>query len=106
MIFTSENFETEVTQSSVPVLVDVWADGCGPCRLLSPIIDELATANEGKVKVGKLNGFENTDIAVKLNVRSVPTVILFKGGVEQERMMGIKANAKAELQAMIDRFCE
>ena len=80
MKFTSENFETEVLKSEIPVLVDFYADWCGPCKLMAPIVEQLAAEYEGKLKVGKLDVDANTDIAMKYGVMSIPTLILFRKG--------------------------
>ena len=80
VILTKENFETEVLNSDIPVLVDFWASWCGPCMMLSPIIEELAEEFEGKVKVGKVNVDEQGELAMKYRVASIPTLLLFKGG--------------------------
>ncbi len=78
--FTSDNWQKEVEQSDVPVLVDFWAPWCGPCRLLAPTIDKVASQFAGKVKVGKLNVDDSPDVATKYGVVSIPRVFLFKGG--------------------------
>ncbi len=101
MTFTTENFESEVMQSDRPVLVDVWAPWCGPCKTMGPIVDELAAANEGKAKVGKLNCDENPEVAIKLEVRSIPAFFVFKNGELKETAVGVQS--KASLQAMIDK---
>ena len=77
---TTENWEKEVVQSPIPVLVDFWAVWCGPCRRLSPTIDKIADQFAGKVKVGKLNTDEVPDIAVKYGISAIPQILLFKGG--------------------------
>ena len=86
----SENFEKEVLNSEKPVLVDFFADWCGPCKMMAPIVEELATELDGKVKVGKINVDENSDIAVEYNVMSIPTLIVFKNGKEEKRLVGVR----------------
>ncbi len=86
--FTDENFEREVLQSDLPVMVDFWAPWCGPCQMAGPVIDELAEEYEGKVKIGKLNVDDNQQVAMKYGVMSIPTVILFKDGKEIGRKIG------------------
>ncbi|WP_437777661.1 thioredoxin [Sorangium sp. So ce315] len=87
--FTLENFESEVLQSPIPVLVDFTATWCGPCRQLAPLVEKLADAFQGKVKVGKLDIDAAPAIATKYGVRSVPTCILFKGGVNAKQQIGL-----------------
>ena len=87
---SSENFEKEVLKSEKPVLVDFYADWCGPCNAMAPVIEELATELDGKAKVGKINVDENSDIAVKYNVMSIPTLIIFKNGKEEKRLVGLR----------------
>lgn len=83
---TKENFEHEVLKSDIPVVVDFWATWCGPCKMLAPVIEELAA--EGNVKVGKINVDEEGELAVKFNVMSIPTVMLFKGGQPVKTTVG------------------
>ena len=97
--FTSENFDTEVLSSDSPVVVDFWAPWCGPCRQIAPIIDELAAEN-GDVKVGKLNVDEGQDIAMKYGISNIPTILLFKGGEVVERIQGV--TPKSKLQELIN----
>ena len=99
--FTDGNFESEVVQSGVPVLVDFWAEWCGPCRLMGPILDELAPAYAGKLKIGKLNVDENQNTPSNFGILNIPTMILFKGGREIERIIG--AMSKNDLQKKIDK---
>jgi thioredoxin 1 len=85
---TSENFDHEVLRSTEPVFVDFWASWCGPCRAVAPTIEKLASEYKGRVKFGKLNVDENPDLAMKYNVQSIPTLIIFKDGKEVSRLVG------------------
>ena len=86
--FNEKTFEQEVLGADIPVLVDFYADWCGPCKMMAPNIERLAQAYKGKIKVGKINVDENTSIAVKYGIMSIPTVILFKNGEEAARHVG------------------
>jgi thioredoxin 1 len=87
--FTDANFESEVLKSSVPVLVDFWAEWCMPCRMLTPTIDALATETAGKAKVGKVNVDHHQGVAVKYGIQSIPTVMLFKNGQMVKKWVGV-----------------
>ncbi len=101
MQFDDTNFESEVIQSTTPVLVDFWAEWCGPCQMLAPTIDELATDLAGKVKVGKLNVDLAPGVAARFGVQSIPTVILFQAGQSVERIVG--ARKKADYRNVISQ---
>jgi thioredoxin 1 len=100
LTLTSANWETEVEQSSTPVLVDFWAVWCGPCRMIAPIVDEIANDYAGKLKVGKLNVDEVPALAAKYGVMSIPTLIVFKNGQPVERIVGFMP--KKDLQARLN----
>jgi len=87
---TKSNFESEVLNSSIPVLVDFWATWCGPCRMIAPIVEEIAHEYEGKLKVGKVNVDEEQDLAVEYNIASIPTLLLFKDGKPEKAMLGYR----------------
>lgn len=89
MEFSDSNFQSEVLDSGVPVLVDFWAPWCGPCKMLAPTIDQLATEFEGKVRVGKVNTDENPQTATDYQISAIPTVMLFKGGRPVEKFVGV-----------------
>jgi thioredoxin 1 len=98
LVFTDSNFNEKALAGGVSV-VDFWAEWCGPCRLIGPIIDELATDYEGKVSIGKVNVDENPEISMKYNVRSIPTILIIKDGEIVDKQVGL--TTKANLEAKI-----
>jgi len=98
--FTDATFDVDVLNSDVPVLVDFWAEWCGPCRMMTPTVEAIATDYAGRVKVGKLNVDENGGTAMRYNIRGIPTLLLFKGGQIVEQKVG--AVGKTDVQKMID----
>lgn len=99
--FTTENFEAEVLQSEIPVLVDFYADWCGPCKMMAPVVEKLAGEMEGKLKVGKLNIDENMQIAQQYRVVSIPTFMIFRNGKTEASWLG--AMSGAELKRNVEQ---
>lgn len=97
----ADNWQSEVLQSSIPVLTDFWAPWCGPCKAIAPILEELAEEMAGKVKVAKVNVDENPNLAQQFGIRAIPTLLIFKDGVVQEQMTGMmsKPDLSAKLEA-------
>jgi thioredoxin 1 len=99
--FTDGNFEAEVLQSDLPVIVDFWATWCAPCKAIAPLIDSIAQEYEGKVKVGKVNVDDNPATPAKYGVRGIPTIIVFKGGKVVDQVVG--AVPKSQLEVLIKK---
>ena len=100
VVFTDNNFDKEVLQSKIPVVVDFWAEWCAPCRIVSPVIEGLAKEYEGKLKVGKLNVDENSQTPAKFGIMSIPTIFIFKDGQVIKTMVG--AQNRENYQKEID----
>lgn len=98
---TTANFENEVLKSEIPVLVDFWAAWCGPCRMIAPVIDQLAEEYDGKVKVAKVNVDENPEISEKYQIMSIPTIYVFKNGSKVDSLVG--ARPKQSFEEMLNK---
>ncbi len=101
LTITNSNFQEEVANSDIPVLVDFWASWCNPCRMITPIIEELANDFQGRAKVGKVNVDEQNELAVKYNVMSIPTILLFKNGQIVDKIIGVRS--KQDFATMIEK---
>lgn len=92
-ILTVDSFDEAISTSEQPIIVDFWAEWCGPCKMIAPVLDEIATENAGKISIAKVNVDENPDLARRFEVMSIPTLIVFKGGEPVKRMVGAKNKA-------------
>ena len=101
LTLTQENFSQQVLQSSAPVLVDFWAEWCGPCKMIAPLLDELADEYNGKVIIGKVNIDEQQSLAAQYGVRAIPTLLVFHHGQVADQLVG--ARSKRDLKASLDR---
>jgi thioredoxin 1 len=101
LVATDGNFQAEVLSSDTPVLVDFWAVWCGPCKAIAPIVSDLATQYDGRLKVAKVDIDSNQDTAIKYNIRSIPTLLLFKGGKVVDQIVG--AVPKSRVAAMVEK---
>ncbi|HYW35363.1 MAG TPA: thioredoxin TrxA [Balneolaceae bacterium] len=101
--FTDDSFENDVLKADKPVLVDFWAEWCGPCRMVGPIVEEMAGEYEGKAKIGKVNVDENAGIATKYGIRSIPSLLIFKNGEVVDQIVGAvpKKQLKKQLDAQV-----
>jgi thioredoxin 1 len=99
---TDDTFESEVLQSATPVLVDYWAEWCGPCKMIAPILDELATEYTGKVQIAKVNIDEHQDLAVRFRINSIPTLLFFKNGQVVDQVVGMRS--KKDFKTKIDQM--
>ena len=99
--FTDANFQQEVLSSSQPVLVDFWAEWCGPCRMIAPHVDAVATELDGKAKIGKLNVDENPAVVSRYSIRGIPALLLFKGGELVDSLVG--ATDKTRIKALVEK---
>ena len=98
---TEGNFSQEVLKSTTPVVVDFWAEWCGPCKMIAPVLDELATEYDGKVKIGKVNIDEHQQLAITYGINSIPTLLFFKNGQVADQVVGMRS--KRDLKTSFDR---
>ena len=96
---TKANFEQEVVNSDIPVLVDFWAAWCGPCKMIAPFVTEIANENEGKIKIGKINVDEEPELAMQFKISSIPTLMLFENGQIKDMLVGYRP--KADIESML-----
>lgn len=103
LTFTDDSFEDDVLKSDKPVLVDFWAEWCGPCRMVGPVVDELAEEFEGKARIGKVDVDNNPEISTKYGIRSIPSLLIFKNGEVVDQIVGAvpKAQLKKQLEAQM-----
>jgi thioredoxin len=101
MTLTDSNFAQEVLKSPLPVLVDFWAEWCGPCKMVAPILDELASEYDGKIKIGKVNIDEFQALATEYGIRAIPTLLLFKDGQVADQIVGLRS--KRDFKSKLDR---
>ncbi|MDX1586827.1 MAG: thioredoxin TrxA [Candidatus Halalkalibacterium sp. M3_1C_030] len=103
LTFTDDSFEEDVLNSDKPVLVDFWAEWCGPCRMVGPVVDELAEEFEGKARIGKVDVDNNPEISTKYGIRSIPSLLIFKNGEVVDQIVGAvpKAQLKKQLEAQM-----
>jgi thioredoxin 1 len=101
LTFTEANFDAEVVKSATPVLVDFWAEWCGPCKMIAPILDELASEYDGKVKIGKVNIDDFQSLATQYGIRAIPTLLIFKDGQVVEQMVGLRS--KRDFKEKLDQ---
>lgn len=102
-VFTDANFKTDVLESKIPVLVDFWAEWCGPCRMLAPVVEKIAKEYSGKLKVGKLNVDDNPDTPGQFGIQGIPTILVFKNGELAKRMVGYQSEdaIKGEIDSLL-----